>query len=186
MSTDTNNFNIKKIKGDYAELICKHHFELMGCHVNKVGIEELSPAFAKLKSDKQGIQSLKNRMQYMPDFLVVHPSQDNASFVEVKYRKNVSNDFLKEFSAELHVQYSDFIKDGIPVYFYVLTNSEPYVHIMKGKSLKYWEHTGGFYPVGESALDKFPFFKGIGENDSFNEVYAESIKIAIDDILWKQ
>ena len=45
-----NNFELNKIKGDFAELICKHHFELMGFHLNKVGIEEISPTFAKLKN----------------------------------------------------------------------------------------------------------------------------------------
>ncbi len=38
---NTKKFQLEKIKGDFAELICKHHFELMGCDVNKVGIEDL-------------------------------------------------------------------------------------------------------------------------------------------------
>jgi len=88
-----------KIKGDFAELICKHHFELMGCNVSKVGIEELSPSFSKPTSSHKAVKALKRRMQGMPDFLVVHPSLKNASFVEVKYRKNITTDtaYLKSF-----------------------------------------------------------------------------------------
>jgi len=182
MPTNTPEFKIKKIKGDLAELICKHHFELMGCDVNKVGIENLSPSFAKLTSSKKAVDALKNRMQYMPDFLVVHPSKKNASFVEVKYKQNITQDFLKQFSLELHQQYSDFIKDGVPVYFYLLTNKEPYVHIMKANALKRWEHTGGFYNVGVQDLDDLSFFEGSPENSSFNAVYYDSIKPAINDI----
>jgi len=185
MTTDTKKFKIDKIKGDFAELICKHHFELMGCHINKVGIEELSPAFAKLKSSKKAVEALKNRMQSMPDFLVVHPSLDNASFVEVKYRKNVTHEKLKQFSKKLHEEYSDFIRDGVPVYFYLVTNKKPYIHIMKANSLKHWEHTGGFYNVGVTDLDRLPFFKGIssGKSDSFNSVYTNTIKQAIEGLL---
>jgi len=178
----TDIFKIQKIKGDFAELICKHHFELMGCHINKVGIEELSPSFAKLQSSRKAVEALKTRMQYMPDFLVVHPNLDNASFVEVKYRKNVSNESLKIFSLELHQQYADFIKDNIPVYFYLLTNKEPYVYIMKANALKHWEHTGGFYDIGTGNLDTLPFFRGTKENSSFNTVYQDSIKPAIEEL----
>ncbi|QOY50951.1 hypothetical protein [Candidatus Sulfurimonas baltica] len=179
MPTNTPEFKIKKIKGDFAELICKHHFELMGCHVNKVGIEELSPAFAKLQSGRKAVASLKNRMQYMPDFLVVHPSGDNASFVEVKYRANISDDDLVKYSKEWHEQYADFIKDSTPVYFYLLTNKEPYVHIMKANALKHFEQTGGFYYAGIQNLNKLPFFSGTNEYSGFNAVYSQSIRSAI-------
>lgn len=186
MPKNLQEFQIKKIKGDFAELICKHHFELMGCHVNKVGIEELSPTFAKLNSSKKAVESLKARMQYMPDFLVVHPTLQDASFIEVKYRKNINdNASLKSLSLELHEKYSDFIKDDTPIYFYLLTNKSPFIHIMKANALKYWEHTGGFYPVGENALDRLPFFRGNNDNRSFNDVYMKSIKPAIVDILVK-
>ena len=177
-----------KIKGDYAELICKHHFELMGCHVNKVGIEDLSPSFAKLQSTHNAVQALKSRMQLMPDFLVVHPSMENASFVEVKYRKDITDDTsqLREFSKYLHKRYENFIKDGVPVYFYLLTNKKPYVHIMKANALKHWEETGGFYPVGVSALDNLPFFRGTKQHSSFNTIYETEIMPAIEDIICKE
>ena len=176
-----------KIKGDFAELICKHHFELMGCNVNKVGIEELSPSFAKLTSSHKAVKALKNRMQGMPDFLVVHPSLNNASFVEVKYRKNITKDtaYLKKFSLELHAQYSNFINDDVPIYFYLLTNTKPYVHIMKANALTHFEKTGGFYPARVSNLDNLPFFSGTIEYLSFNDVYSQTIEPTINDILIK-
>ena len=174
-----------KIKGDFAELICKHHFELMGCDVKKVGIEELSPSFAKLTSTHKAVKSLKKRMQGMPDFLVVHPSHKYASFVEVKYRKNIttSNEYLQKFSQELHTQYANFINDDIPIYFYLLTNTKPYVHIMKAKILSGFEKTGGFYPAQIKNLDNLSFFRGTDVHASFNNIYTQIIEPTIDDIL---
>jgi len=174
-----------KIKGDFAELICKHHFEIMGCNVSKVGIEELSPSFAKLQSSCIAVRALKDRMQGMPDFLVVHPSLDNASFVEVKYRKDITiNDtYLQKFSKELHQKYASFIKDDVPIYFYLLTNNAPYVHIMKANALKGFEKRGGFYPALVHNLDTLPFFRGTDEYPSFNTVYEETIAPVIEDLL---
>ena len=181
----TKDFQKNKLKGDFAELICKHHFELMGCDVQKVGIEELSPAFAKLRSAKKAVASLKKQMQLMPDFLVVHPDGNNASFVEVKYRNNSNKGFLREFSKELHLRYSEFIKDSTPVYFYLVTNQAPFIHIMKANILGCHKETGGFYPAQDSSLDGLPFFRGYKDNSSFNAIYNSIICPTIKELIVK-
>ena len=172
---NTKNFVIQKIKGDFAELICKYHFELMGCSVDKVGIEELSPTFAKLDRSIEAIHTLKKRLQFMPDFLVVHPSNNKASFVEVKYRKNLTKEKLKTISEAFHSRYEEFIKDNIPIYFYLLTNKPPYVYIMKANSLKYLEDVGGFYDAKNTTLDRFSFFKSTSKEKYFTKVYEDII-----------
>ncbi len=182
MPNNTKDFQTKKIKGDFAELICKHHFSLMGCDVNKMGIEDVSPSFAKLQSTKDAISSLKIRIQNTPDFLVVHPSINDASFVEVKFRKNIDEKGLCALSKELHKQYANFIDDGIQIYFYLLTNKAPYIYIMKANTLKNREITGGFYKVLDKALDRFPFFRNYENSDSFNYVYTNALKSALVDI----
>ena len=184
ISTNSKDFNVKKIKGDFAELICQHHFELMGCSVDKMGVEALSLSFAKLNSPKASVQALKQHIQKMPDFMVVLPNSVDASLVEVKYRKNIDNDeALRLFSLELHERYKDFIEGHMPIYFYLVTNRVPYVHIMKARSFKHWEHTGGFYPALTTALDRLPFFRGNGSTASFNTVYRESVQPAIVEIM---
>ena len=95
-NNDTQNFKIQKIKGDFAELICKHHFELMGYTVDKVGIEQLSPSFAKLNDSHSWVKNIKEHIQKLPDFLAVCPQKELASFIEVKFRDSVTaNEELK-------------------------------------------------------------------------------------------
>ncbi|MCX6051035.1 MAG: hypothetical protein NTZ60_00840 [Campylobacterales bacterium] len=176
-------FKIEKIKGDFAELICKHHFEYMGFKMDKVGIEDLSPSFAKLSSSNNAVTSLKKLIQYMPDFLAVYPSLGLASFIEVKYRRNITDLHLVEFSKELHLRYENVMKDGIPLYFYLVTNKAPYVYIMKAYALKHKEQTGGFYSVEDNALNNLVFFQSKNKNASFSEAYKDCIKTAIVEIL---
>ena len=120
----------------------------------------------------------------MPDFLVVLPNSSDASFVEVKYRLNIaSQQSLQALSVELHERYSNFIANDLPIYFYLVTNVAPFVYVMKAQSNIYREATGGFYPVSDTALDKFPFFRGDTTHSSFNNVYKESIRPSIIDIM---
>ena len=175
-------FSKNKIKGDFAELICKHHFELMGYTMNKVGIEELSPAFANINGLNKYTEALKKRIQNMPDFLAVYPNLNYASFVEVKYRRNMNNSSLKSFSNTLHKNYKNFINDGTPLHFYLVTNIKPYVYIMKSNSKEKIE-TGGFYSIGDVELDKKSLFKSQKKEMGFNDVYSKVIKLAIEDII---
>ena len=184
MQVNTTTFNTEKIKGDFAELVCRHHFELMGCHVDKTGVEELSPAFSKLHTNKPSVQAINKHLQRMPDFLVVLPNDTDASFVEVKFRSNIdSAEALKELSAESHERYKSFIDRKLPIYFYLVTNRAPFVYIMKAESLAYREDKGGFYRVQDSALDRFPFFRGDGNHKSFNTVFTENLLPALTAIM---
>lgn len=175
----------KKILGDFGEMICKHHFEIMGYTVDKTGIEELSPAFATLQSDKKPIASIKEYIQKIPDFLAVCPHSKKASFIEVKYRAGINKKSqLKEFSDELHTRYQNLVSQDIPIYFYLVTNIEPYIFIMKANSFKYKEKVGGFYTAGaDKSLGTMPFFVGAGKNPrDFNEVYFNEIKPSLQNI----
>lgn len=157
-----NNFELNKIKGDFAELICKHHFELMGFHLNKVGIEEISPTFAKLKNKKQFYYSFKNTFTEYARFLAVCEDRGISSFIEVKFREDIDNyDKLIKLSNELHEQYKIYIDNNLPLYFYVVTNTKPYIHVLKAGVIKYKENTGGFYEVGNRGFNDFQFFKSI-------------------------
>jgi hypothetical protein len=172
-----NNFEINKIKGDFAELICKHHFELMGYNLNKIGIEEISPIFAKIRDKNSFITPLKTHLQNMPDFLAVCEDRKICSFIEVKFRENIDDsDKLVKLSKELHEQYKIYIDDKLPLYFYVVTNMKPYIYVLKADSLKYKEDTGGFYEVGNKSFDNFQFFKAISDKKSFNYIYSEVIE----------
>ena len=179
-----------KTKGDFAEMICKRHFKIMGYEVYETGIEKLAPSFAKLQSNNKYITNIKKYIQNIPDFLVVCPDTKKASFVEAKYRtiidtkdeKNLKKQ-LKEISKELHTKYNNLISQDIPIYFYLVTNTDPYIFIMKAKSLKYKEDVGGFYTAGEDkALSDMKFFKRNNTNpNDFNTVYSEVIKPYLDE-----
>lgn len=183
-NTNTECFQLQKIKGDFAELICRHHFELMGYDVSKTGIEEISPSFAKLQQMNSFTKPMKNHLQNMPDFIAVCDERNIASFIEVKYRSDINtSQQLFKLSEELHKQYDIYIKNNLPVYFYLVTNYEPYIHVLKAKSLKYREGTGGFYPVGDDGFKEFTFFKSINSKKGFNEVYKEIISKFISQII---
>ncbi len=179
-----NNFELNKIKGDFAELICKHHFELMGFHLNKVGIEEISPTFAKLKNKNSFTIPLKTHLQNMPDFLAVCEDRGISSFIEVKFREDIDNyGKLIKLSNELHEQYKIYIDNNLPLYFYVVTNTKPYIHVLKAGVIKYKKNTGGFYEVGNRGFNDFQFFKSIKNKKSFNEIYETVIDKFISQVI---
>ncbi|WP_457560128.1 hypothetical protein [Caminibacter sp.] len=171
-------FLINKIKGDFAENICKIHFESMGCRVSKTGVEELSIDFAKMKDYKRlQTKNLKNLLQIMPDFLVTNTVKNDAALVEVKFLKNINNKILENFSEKLHKRYEYLISQNLPIYFYLVTNKKPYVYIMKANSKK--GRPGGFYCANDKTLDNFYFFNA---ERKFTEIYENIVEIALSDI----
>jgi hypothetical protein len=172
-------FLINKIKGNFAENICQTHFESMGCDVSYIGVEHLSNHFAMMTDHKRKqVKNLKDLFQKMPDFLITNTVRNDAALVEVKFNKNIKNEKdLIEYSKVLHEKYKHIINLELPVYFYLVTNTKPYVFIMKANVEG--GRPGGFYKADDSKLDGYYFFTA---EKSFTEVYKNIILPALSDI----
>ena len=67
----TNQWWARKIKGDFAEAVCRAHFESLGYAVESTGIERIAPGFCKTAGHPAGhyIEDIR-RFQRLPDFLI--------------------------------------------------------------------------------------------------------------------
>lgn len=83
-------WQINKIKGGFAEAVCRSHFEAMGYRVEQVGIEHIAPYYARHVGDglDHYARQVQQHLQKLPDFLVSrkHNGKLQAFFVETKFR----------------------------------------------------------------------------------------------------
>lgn len=108
LTQQQNNWFKQKLKGDFAEAICGTHFNSLGYHVEKIGIEAIAPIYTR-KSNSYKQNFVQDQLNKTPDFLISNDS--DAFFVEVKFRsiiKNKNTNFYEE-SAKLMSQYKNII-----------------------------------------------------------------------------
>lgn len=99
-----------KIKGDFAENICKAHFELIGYSVDSIGIENIAPQYCNnLRIDKNIALSnnlLKNNFNRMPD-LMMSRANGKSFMVEVKFKTKIQD--FNAYQNELYWRYRQMI-----------------------------------------------------------------------------
>lgn len=93
-------YNIRRIKGDIAEAICRNHLNEMGLNVEFAGVEHFAKGFANRQreddADESSESKIHNYIGQLPDILAGSANFGHY-FVEVKYRAGVDiDDFIKE------------------------------------------------------------------------------------------
>ena len=83
------------IKGRIAEAIVEDMFNNMGMKVVRFGYENVIPELANKNNLIKG--RIADELRGMPDFIVVDPKTNYAYYIEVKYRKNGTFEFKKEY-----------------------------------------------------------------------------------------
>ncbi len=82
------NWHKNKIKGGFAEEVCKSHFQYLNFDVTPSGIENIAPQYAsycnRIEEKNNKIRKVLNKM---PDLLVSNSSK--AFLVEVKFRSDI-------------------------------------------------------------------------------------------------
>lgn len=80
-----------KIKGGFAEEVCKSHFGYLGYDVANTGIEHIAPQYTKYTNRIDTLNNeVKKVLQKSPDLLI---SNDKKAFlVEVKFNGNIKSD----------------------------------------------------------------------------------------------
>ena len=104
------NWYINKIKGGFAEVIARAHFECMGYEVRDAGVEKVYPYYAESKGDiPNDIKAnIRNYLDVFPDFLVFSSALKSLFTVEVKFRDGNSvstEEDLKKLEKKLLWQY---------------------------------------------------------------------------------
>lgn len=105
----------EKIKGDFAEAICKSHFSAIGYHVENTGVESAMETFARysnLSSNKSiPADMIMDNIRFTPDLLISRLYQNTLQsfYIEVKYRQKVED--LQILENELFWQYRKIIWD---------------------------------------------------------------------------
>lgn len=124
-----------RLSGDFAESIAITHFSALGYKVERTGIENTAPSYAKLqhsvKLNNYDVSAYSGKIfkfhSKFPDFIASRVTKKpnggrilNAIFIEVKYRTKAN---LSELRAELKQQYSHYITSGYPIFVYLLCKS---------------------------------------------------------------
>jgi len=190
-----------KIKSSIAEACVQNHFELLGYRCDLTGIEHTATSYISLahsnRNSRWGNYSNPIREDYQktPDFIISrkHPDGSNtpeAIFVEAKYLSCFNADDQK-YVDELVEKYGKFgklivylvakswIRGGVPSndssIFLIYINT-----IDKGSR---WEATIDKWWQGGSIEFNAPIaYKGVDTGVTFNSVYNDVIKPAIDDL----
>jgi|GEM_PF-4639936 len=117
-----------KIKGAYAEGICRAHFEAIGYDVEPFGIEHTSPVYASRVWMDGNIQSsasfgaFKKPFRSMPDYFASRVYMNTkkekhrqAFLIEVKYMKSAlsDGDIWQVGASRVDHKFNDFLEDMI-------------------------------------------------------------------------
>lgn len=198
------NWFANKIKGGFAEAVCRAHFEALGYAVESTGIERIAPLYCLLAGRPAGsyIGDVR-KFQHLPDFLIsrIHPStagemegKADAVFVEVKYRTEV---VLDDFTAEILNTYGELIEKKIHFIVYLVckrykqkvTDSDfaSDCHVMlnffntdvsKTNGDTGWRKAGEWVGFTKNAL-----YRGKMAGCNFNQVYSQMIQPVLVDML---
>ncbi len=145
------------IKGKLAEAIVRCMFEDLGFEVISYGYENTCPTIAKKYHTIKG--DVKNLIRKAPDFIIVD-KENNAYFIEVKYRKN------GEYTKESDYPFED-------CYIILLTGEyigiEQYKNLPKGKitvtGANFGKYTkGNFKEGGFKSLMDVPLFQNVDKD----------------------
>jgi len=98
----------KKIKGGFAQEICRGHFAYLEFDVEASGIEQIAPIYTKSANKVDAKANIKNSLQKTPDFLL--SNEKSAFLVEVKFKTTINNtqDFYN-YSDELLFDYKSML-----------------------------------------------------------------------------
>lgn len=98
-----------KLNGNFAENICAVHFQSLDYSVEKVGIENIAPTYAKNSNFFQD-NFIKNHLNRTPDFIVSKGTQ-KAIFVEVKFNSTINDaqESFYDYGSKLLIQYKNIL-----------------------------------------------------------------------------
>ena len=98
-----------KLNGNFAENICAVHFQSLDYSVEKVGIENIAPTYAKNSNFFQD-NFIKNHLNRTPDFIVSKGSE-KAIFVEVKFNSTINDakESFYDYGSKLLIQYKNIL-----------------------------------------------------------------------------
>ena len=98
-----------KLNGNFAENICAVHFQSLDYSVEKVGIENIAPTYAK-NSNFFKDNFIKNHLNRTPDFIVSKGTQ-KAIFVEVKFNSTINDaqESFYDYGSKLIIQYKNIL-----------------------------------------------------------------------------
>ena len=98
-----------KLNGNFAENICSVHFQSLDYSVEKVGIENIAPTYAK-NSNFFKDNFIKNHLNRTPDFIVSKGTQ-KAIFVEVKFNSTINDadESFYRYGSDLIIKYKNIL-----------------------------------------------------------------------------
>ena len=98
-----------KLNGNFAENICSVHFQSLDYSVEKVGIENIAPTYAK-NSNFFKDNFIKNHLNRTPDFIVSKVTQ-KAIFVEVKFNSTINDadESFYRYGSDLIIKYKNIL-----------------------------------------------------------------------------
>ncbi len=98
-----------KLNGNFAENICAVHFQSLDYSVEKVGIENIAPTYAK-NSNFFKDNFIKNHLNRTPDFIVSKGTQ-KAIFVEVKFNSTINDadESFYRYGSDLIIKYKNIL-----------------------------------------------------------------------------
>ncbi len=98
-----------KLNGNFAENICAVHFQSLDYSVEKVGIENIAPTYAKNSNFFQD-NFIKNHLNRTPDF-IVSKGIEKAIFIEVKFNSTINDaqESFYEYGSKLIIQYKNIL-----------------------------------------------------------------------------
>lgn len=98
-----------KLNGNFAENICAVHFQSLDYSVEKVGIENIAPTYAK-NSNFFKDNFVKKHLNRTPDFIVSKRSE-KAIFVEVKFNSTINDaqESFYDYGSKLLIQYKNIL-----------------------------------------------------------------------------
>lgn len=114
-------YNIRRIKGDIAEAICKNHLSAIGLNVEFAGVEHFARTFANRqredKTDETNEGKIHNYIGLLPDILAGNTNYGHY-FVEVKYRSNAKieslmHELLWKYRKVIFKEYDKYIFPSI-------------------------------------------------------------------------
>jgi len=161
---DSKNFIQNKYKGDKAELDIKHILESSGYKVRKFGIEQnYQKIIDMIKFNRESDSN--RRLLHSPDFVVVDPENNEAKFVEVKIKTNIT--YFNEEKTKIWFNrgaIEDYSKLWGEVIIVVVISGSPWVLCVNTNDIDQRKHLVEVGKDGEGKLI---------EKWKFKEVYKE-------------
>ena len=98
-----------KLNGNFAENICAVHFQSLDYSVEKVGIENIAPTYAK-NSNFFKDNFIKNHLNRTPDF-IVSKGIEKAIFIEVKFNSTINDadESFYRYGSDLIIKYKNIL-----------------------------------------------------------------------------